>query len=240
MLPHRLLERLSSLEHLKSNRRANFADMYKCTNIDCHMRIDAEVVAFLDKFTETLNKGAEMWLRPPLALMALGDAGPRRDVAVAVTEALNGRTHKQVTPLSKHITPQTMAPVQLPTDVVRTIGTLAATGQHCDDSPLNDWLCQWVSSCPHQNLAVEGLFNIMDAVACVGGPRLGAVEKEIRVKALCNVVLPQRVQELSPKTGKAKQHHTTRANVRRAAEFGCRRRTPGTLLSAPRKCRNAR
>ena len=45
---------------------------------------------------------------------------------------------------------------------------------------------------------------------------MGSVEKETRVKGLCNVVLSQRAAEISPKTGKPKQHHTTRAALTRA------------------------
>ena len=97
---------------------------------------------------------------------------------------------------------------------------LAATGNDAndDDRSIDAWLQRWVYSCPHQNITVEGMFNIMDAVAAVGGPRLGAVEKENRVKGLCSVVMSQRVKELSPKTGKPKQHHTTRANVQLAVD----------------------
>ena len=62
----------------------------------------------------------------------------------------------------------------------------------------------------------------MDAVAAVGGPILGAVEKENRVKGLCNVVLSQREPEMSPKTGKPKKHHSTRSNLKRALDSAAR------------------
>ena len=233
-VPQRLVDRLNSLDYLKSNRRQTFESVYKCTTIDRHMRVDGEIVAFLDKYMETLSKHADMWLRPPLVLAALADVGRRREVAVTVTEALNDRVPAHPSALTNRITPAAMKDSSLPSAVMNDVRTLAATGQLPDDSPLQEWLAHWVSSCPHQNVAVEGLFNIMDGVAAVGGPRLGPVEKERRVKGLCNIVLSQRAHEHSPKTGKPKQHHTTRLNVRRAIDGAIKVASAYTLDVAER------
>ena len=65
LLPHRLLDRLASLEHIKSNRRDTFVTAYACTGVERHMRLDAEMCAFLDQYMETLAKHAEHWLRRP-------------------------------------------------------------------------------------------------------------------------------------------------------------------------------
>ena len=69
-----MVDRLASLAHIKLNRRDTFSETYACAGIDRHMRLDDEMVAFLEKYTETLEKHTHTGYAP-LILSALGMPG---------------------------------------------------------------------------------------------------------------------------------------------------------------------
>ena len=213
LLPMRLVNRLRALAQLKDDRRNVFADVYTKTDIGHHMRLDAEVVAFLDKFMDTTKTHAEMWLQPPLVLVALADPGHGRDVALALSDAGSGRKPNASTPLTKMIKPDTVSNHELVTDqaLFTAVKVFARSGDIAaeDVGVLRQWLRATAHCCPHSNLNVENLFNIMDCVSAVGGPNLSTVVKEERVKGLCNNVLQKRPLEVSPQTGKKRAYHYT-------------------------------
>ena len=81
---------------------------------------------------------------------------------------------------------------------------------------------------------IESVFNHMDAVAKVGGPRLGITERESRVKGLCSNVLAQRPTE-STSSGVTKQYHHTKSHLQQVAELvtaNAEMYTPAVLVEA--------
>ena len=220
LLPARLLQRLRTLAYFKSSRREVYKAVYSAAPILIHMRIDAEMEAFHDKYIETLKKHAEPWLKPPLVVGALGDPAHSKEVAIAVAEAARGVKTTDKSELTKNIVPDSVRCMQstLTPQWLAALDQVAITGDvNCSGAaPVQKWVQQTILSCPHHNVRVEATFNLMDEVARRGGATLTPLQKESRVLGITNTVLRDREHPMSPKTKKPKQFHYTKDNVKRA------------------------
>ena len=215
-----MVDRLGRLRHLVADRKRAFNEAYEqCNTVSDKARLDKECVAFLTSFKDTTEKHAAMWLRPPLVFSALGDPAQGQAAALAIADAMDGRQQSSPTPLTRGITtPEVTNSRLMASPKVRADVRSLALGQPLSDLPdLLQWVRQNVYSLAHQNQAVEGLFNVMDDLAAVGGPRLHKSSLDARMKAYVNEVMATRPAQDRDATGRKKQYHFTKEVVSQIA-----------------------